>query len=1400
MRRNVTRSISITAGVILGLLLVYALLGYFAAPRLIHRTAVQYAEQYGITLALDRVRVNPFLLTVDLYNARVELDGKAPPALEAQRLHLDLGLSSLLRRALVFERVRLDGATLRLVRGVDGKTNFAGLARRETVDEAEANTADIAAVILQSVELEAARIEYLDRSLPADGPPLIATVNLTAQDVSTMDGSSGSYELAATIADSATLKGNGSLTLVPLASKGSLQLSGLHAATLAQHLLSRSAEASGEFAATLRYEVAAQAGDITATAHELTASAVDLVVKPSAQAQPVLQLARVDVEGGYVATGAHRVTLKSVRAARGSVHAKMDADGNFDLLGLLRDFPQQLRDPDTAQWRVSVGTFALEQIAVAYSQQAGALPFQAQVGAVDARLSAEATLGEEATAYAVNDIAFELKDVSARSTGAAGPSLRLRGVNLDGGHIDSRTRRIEARKLALADGSLVLTRDALGNVELAPASRRPDRGDARTFSLPIAMVALATAAAPRGGQADIEDSRLPQPWSIDVQNVSVRKVGLRYADSALAMPVSVAATAVDAHTALSVVAGGNTLQLQLNELGAEFADIAIAELGARQPAIALRELKLLGGTFDLRKQVVTLEQVGLGGLTASMWRNQAGVFKLGLPGADAAPAKNVSSASAVVAPARPPVAPPWQITVGRLNADGETLRFADHTQPTPLRAAIGKFQLQTSVAVNSGGSVPAARLSGLNATVSGITASGPGNQQGVRIGQFGLRGFSVDTVEWRIAADGITLANANIPVVADAAGNLLVGGMTLSSGAEAAAADASSPSWQYRVATATIDDVGVEIATLGLTPPLRHALQLDATIDNLRSGAESPVKYAATVTPRAGGTLQIKGTAAQSWRTAQARLQLAGLALEPYEPLLAQVAALDIVAGTASGNLDVQYSAQAEPLVQARGELTASDVRINEAGTSTRFAAWRTITAQGIDLTLKPNQLDIAQVLLRGPEATLTVSEKRNLNISRVLRNDAGEDATDSRSADVFPLRIRRVEISEGELEFADNSLVLPFSTQVHALQGVIVGIATAPGSRAELSLEGTIADYGTANASGALDPMAPTDFTDITVRFNNVSIPPFSPYTATFAGRKIESGRVWLDLDYRIVKQQLSGENKIVVQNLKLGERVEAPGAADLPLELAIALLKDKNGRISMEIPVSGDVGNAEFDYGGVIRQAIAGALKRVITAPFRAIASLFGNRKPEDLQNVAFEPGSDRLPTTEHEQLQQVAQALAERPALDVQIHAFYDAERDARALRTESIRRQVAATLGNQARGERADPIAYSDPRAQQALEELARTTLDELQFARWQQAREPDARDRYRALFEQLVDGASLPTEQLETLAQGRATAIADELVAQGIAADRVKLAQPRAADRSSNPSIAARLELAASSSR
>lgn len=368
--------------------------------------------------------------------------------------------------------------------------------------------------------------------------------------------------------------------------------------------------------------------------------------------------------------------------------------------------------------------------------------------------------------------------------------------------------------------------------------------------------------------------------------------------------------------------------------------------------------------------------------------------------------------------------------------------------------------------------------------------------------------------------------------------------------------------------------------------------------------------------------------------------------------------------------------------------------------------------------------------------------------------------------------------MERGEMDFSDLSLVLPFAVRIQALGGSVSGLSSAADARASLKLEGRVDEFGLARAEGALQPFTPKKFTDIAVTFRNIALASLSPYTATFAGRRIASGKLSLDLQYKLDNSQLAGDNKILLEQFTLGERVESPTAINLPLDLAIALLTDSDGKIDLAVPVSGNVDSPEFSYGHVIWQAIRTVITRVVTAPFRALGALFGSGA-ETLGDIVFDPGSARILPTEYEKLRRIAEGLQKRPQLKLLVQGLFHPDSDGLALRTQAVRAELAAREGLKlAPGEDPGPVGYDNAKTQRALESMldaragGNATAQFAEAFRKTAGREVSrvnpvlavmgrgAGDRalYVALLQKLIELQPLPAPALTELATARAHAI------------------------------------------
>ena len=368
------------------------------------------------------------------------------------------------------------------------------------------------------------------------------------------------------------------------------------------------------------------------------------------------------------------------------------------------------------------------------------------------------------------------------------------------------------------------------------------------------------------------------------------------------------------------------------------------------------------------------------------------------------------------------------------------------------------------------------------------------------------------------------------------------------------------------------------------------------------------------------------------------------------------------------------------------------------------------------------------------------------------------------------------IVIEDGSMDFSDLSLPLPFATRVTSLDGTISTIDNESNEPANIRLEGQVDEYGLARIEGGMNLLDPVAHTDVTVEFRNLLMTSLSPYSAQFAGREIDEGKLNLDLEYRIDGGQLDGQNSVVLSDLVLGKEVESADAVSLPLGLAVALLKDSNGVIDIDLPVSGDINDPEFRIGGVIWKAFAGLITKVVAAPFKLLGGLIGIDS-EDFGQFQFLAGRHDLTPPELEMVVQLKQALEKRPELRVEINGVFDPAIDTPALQYLQLRETAWQRLGRDPSEEsnasemlgeeirKLLEVLYSERFPASPLDELkamhsaapaddpeGKPVLDELAYA-------GELRDR-------LVASEPVGPTELKGLANRRAQAIYDAFLAAG----------------------------------
>jgi hypothetical protein len=313
-----------------------------------------------------------------------------------------------------------------------------------------------------------------------------------------------------------------------------------------------------------------------------------------------------------------------------------------------------------------------------------------------------------------------------------------------------------------------------------------------------------------------------------------------------------------------------------------------------------------------------------------------------------------------------------------------------------------------------------------------------------------------------------------------------------------------------------------------------------------------------------------------------------------------------------------------------------------------------------------PAPVTVANVQKQPPAAAST-----RTRASTVTRTPAAGAAAPAAAAPM-PMSIKKIVVQAGSANFADFSVMPNFSTGIQQLEGTVTGLSSKADSRALVALHGSVDTFSPVSIDGAVNLLGPTLFTDLTLKFSNISLPLFNPYSGKFAGYNIIEGKLTTEFHYKVDGRNLDATHHIVVDQLEFGDKTASKDAVSLPIKLAVSLLKDRNGVIDLNIPVSGTLDDPQFKLGSVIWEVLTHILEKAVAAPFELLGSLFGGGP--DLQFIDFQPGVSSLDPTATDKVKTVAKALLERPQLKIEVPIAVVPDTDGPALIAAQFNAQV------------------------------------------------------------------------------------------------------------------------------
>lgn len=272
-------------------------------------------------------------------------------------------------------------------------------------------------------------------------------------------------------------------------------------------------------------------------------------------------------------------------------------------------------------------------------------------------------------------------------------------------------------------------------------------------------------------------------------------------------------------------------------------------------------------------------------------------------------------------------------------------------------------------------------------------------------------------------------------------------------------------------------------------------------------------------------------------------------------------------------------------------------------------------------------------------------------------------------------ITVTKVVIADGDFSLVDRSLEPNVRLAVTQFGGTIAGLSSENLARADVDLKAAVDGAGPIAITGKLDPLGAKKFVDLKVDFKSVDLLPFSPYSGKYAGYELARGKLNVDVHAKLDDKQLDVTNVITLNQFTFGAPVQSPDATKLPVRLGIALLKDVNGQIVIDVPMTGNIDDPSLRIGKVVLRVVGNLLTKAAVSPFALLGSMFGGGGDE-LAFQEFAPGGSDLQPGETAKLVTMTKALTNRPGLSLSIEGGYDGPADAYVLK----RKKLASLVRN------------------------------------------------------------------------------------------------------------------------
>jgi uncharacterized protein involved in outer membrane biogenesis len=602
------------------------------------------------------------------------------------------------------------------------------------------------------------------------------------------------------------------------------------------------------------------------------------------------------------------------------------------------------------------------------------------------------------------------------------------------------------------------------------------------------------------------------------------------------------------------------------------------------------------------------------------------------------------------------------------------------------------------------------------------------------------------------------------------------------------------PGWRIEAKQIALNRFKVDFEDNVSSPPAKLSLS-DLSLRGERFSNAKNQRGKATIQAKINnGEVRLNGTAGANPVVAQFQVEGRDIDLAPLQPYLENQVNFILTSGRlgTKGNLVFDASAQGPAKVTYNGELGVSDFTTVERNASQDLLKWKLLTLGGIQLASNPVQLRIGEIDLAGFYSRLVLGADGKLNLQNLALDKPAK--SDGAAADPKPVQktaqetspqapaapaseervsIGKINLRDGNINFSDFFVKPNYTANLTGVQGTIGELKPeAPG---DLALEAKLDNAAPVDIRGKINPMGKELFMDIKAKASEIELSPFSPYSGKYVGYGIEKGQLTFDVAYKLENRKLDAQTQFILNQLTFGEKIDSPTATSLPVTLAVALLKDRNGVIDVGLPISGTLDDPQFSIGGIVWRLVINIITRAVTAPFAFLGAAFGGGSSggAELSYIEFDFGRTSLSQTAEAKIKTLTAAMNNRPGLKLEITGRAEPASDLEGLKRVSIENKVRAQKMKELARQGTAPKSVEEVQVvKEEYERFLRSAYDAETFSKPRNLIGLAQSLPVAEMENLMLKHTSVSDDDVRALANRRAQAVRDRLLAAKIPGDRL----------------------------